>query len=146
MMYYGSPLSAGTTCPKNKTVIQKTNKLASHHTIAGIYMTTWFYVKTTDNPKTVADTVCAYNYATGEHPEDKYTWQTEQKNDESGEYWEIKSKYSLLKDTVTIGVAYRTGDTVVLSEIDDELAPNFLDPLLEKYGFDNIKWIVTPKR
>jgi hypothetical protein len=110
-------------------------------------VTIWFYVKTTDNPKIVSDTVCAFNFILGEHPEDKYTWVTEQKKDETGEYWEIKGKYNNLKDINTIiGVAYRTGDTVVLSEIDDDLAPDFLDPLLEKYGFDNVKWIDVPKR
>lgn len=110
-------------------------------------MTIWFYVKTTDSPKIVGDAVCAFNFSLGEHPEDKYTWVTEQKKDETGEYWEIKGKYDKLKDiTATIGVAYRTGDTVVLSEIDDDLAPDFLDPLFEKYGFDNVKWIVVPKR
>jgi len=109
-------------------------------------MTIWFYVKTTDNPKIVSDAVCAFNFSLGEHPEDMYSWFTEQKKDETGEYWEIKSKYSNLKIFATIGVAYRTGDTVVLSEIDDDLAPSFLDPLFEKYGFDNVKWIVVPKR
>jgi hypothetical protein len=33
-----------------------------------------------------------------------------------------------------------------LAEIDDELAPDFLDPLITKYGFDNVKWIVVPTK
>jgi hypothetical protein len=106
-------------------------------------MTIWFYVKTRDNPKTVAETVGKFNFYQGEHPEDKYSWITEPGKGE-GEYWEIKGKYDPLKDLTLIALAYRTGDTVVLAEVDDSLAANFLDPLLEKYGFDNVKWIVAP--
>jgi len=51
-----------------------------------------------------------------------------------------------LKDLASVGFAYRKGDTVVISDVDDGFASNFLDPLIEKYGFDNVKWIVVPKR
>jgi hypothetical protein len=44
-----------------------------------------------------------------------------------------------------VALVYRAGDTVVVSEVADDLAPNFIDPLLEKYGFENVKWIVVPK-
>lgn len=107
-------------------------------------MTIWFYVKTSDSPKSVGEVVCSFNFYQGEHPEDKYTWIMEKGKAEE-EYWEIKGKYDPLKDLASIGITYRIGDTVVLSEVDDDLAPNFLDPLLEKYGFDNVKWIVVPK-
>jgi hypothetical protein len=108
-------------------------------------MTIWFYVKTSASPKSVGEVVCSFNFYQGEHPEDKYSWIMEKGKAEE-EYWEIKGKYDPLKDLASIGIAYRIGDTVVLSEIDDDLAPNFLDPLIEKYGFDNVKWIVVPKR
>ena len=107
-------------------------------------MTISFFVKTVDDPKMVAETVCAFNYYQGEHPEDKYSWVAEPKKTGEEEYWEIKGKYAPLKDLSLIGLAYRTGDTVVLSEVIDDLAANFLNPLLEKYGFDSIKWIVVP--
>ena len=112
--------------------------------IVVISMTIWFYVKTGDDPKTVGDVVCAFNFAGGLHPEDKYSWIMELGKDEPG-YWEIKGKYAGLKDLTEIGIVYRIGDTVVLSEIDDDLAPDFLDPLITKYGFDNVKWIVVQK-
>ncbi len=108
-------------------------------------MTIWFYVKTNDDPKMVADFVDKFNFYKGEHPEDEYSWVTEKGKGE-GEYWEIKGKYAPLKDLTLIALAYRSGDTVVLSEVEDDLAPNFLDPLLEKYGFDNVKWIVVPPK
>ena len=109
-------------------------------------MTIWFYVKTADAPKTVAEVVCNFNFYQGEHPEDKYSWVTEFKKTGMEEYWEIKGKYGPLKDLTLIGLAYRTGDAVVLGEVDDDLAENFLDPLLEKYGFDNVRWIVVPTK
>ncbi len=110
-------------------------------------MTIWFYVKTTDDPKTVAETVGKFNAYQGEHPEDQYTWNTEEAKTEEGEvYYQIKGKYAPLKDQTVIAITYRTGDTIVLSEIEDNLAPNFLDPLIEKYGFDNVKWIVVPPK
>ncbi len=105
-------------------------------------MTMWFYVKTTDTPKAVGDIVCAFNYTTGEHPGDKYTWNME-KGEGEEEFWQIMSKYEGMKELAVVAVAYKAGDTVVLGEIRDEFVPNFLDPLLEKYGFDNIKWIVS---
>jgi len=108
-------------------------------------MTIWFYVKTDDDPKVVGDIVCAFNYTEGKHPEDKYSWIMEIGKDEPG-YWDIKGKYAGLKDLTEIGIVYRIGDSVVLAEIDDNLAPAFIDPLISKYGFNNIKWIVVPEK
>jgi len=108
-------------------------------------MTTTFIVKTSDNAQIVGQAVCDFNLYQGEHPEDKYSWiiQLGKNVKEEGEYWEIKGKYAPLKDLTLVALAYRAGDTVILSEIDDNLTPNFLDPLLDKYGFDNVKWIVV---
>lgn len=106
-------------------------------------MTIWFYVKTNDDPKIVGEVVCIFNYAEGIHPNDQYSWILQEGRDEAG-YWEIKGKYTGLKDLTEIGFVHRIGDTVVLSEIDNDLAPNLIDPLIAKYGFDNVKWIVVP--
>jgi hypothetical protein len=108
----------------------------------------WFYVKTSDSPKNVGDKVCAFNVFEDAHPKGKYSWVMEPgKAQGEGEYWQIKSKYEELKDLDFVALIYKAGDTVVLGEIDDAFVPNFLNPLLEKYGFDNLKWIVTtPKR
>ena len=37
-------------------------------------MTIWFYVKTTDNPTVVGQTVCDYNFFQGLHPDDQYSY------------------------------------------------------------------------
>ncbi len=45
-----------------------------------------------------------------------------------------------------MAVVYRIGDSVAVSGVDDDLTPNFIDPLLEKYGFEALKWIVVPNK
>ena len=107
-------------------------------------MTIWFYVKTSDDPKVVGDVVCAFNFSQGEHPQDQYSWVMMPGKDETG-YWEIRGKYAAIKDLTEIGIVYRLGDTVVLAEIDDDLAPDVIDPLMTKYGFDNVRWMVIQK-
>ena len=107
-------------------------------------MTIWFYVKTNDSPTSVGQVICDFNFIQGEHPEDQYSYIMEKGKGEP-EYWEIKSKYADRKEMPLVALVYRAGDTVVVSEVADDLAPNFIDPLLEKYGFENVKWIVVPK-
>ena len=101
-------------------------------------MTIWFYVKTTDTPKTVGDAVCSYNVFEDAHPKGKYSWIMERGKGEE-EYWQIEGKYEEMKELTTIALVYRLGDAVVLGEVSDSFVPNFMDPLIEKYGFDNIK-------
>jgi hypothetical protein len=105
----------------------------------------WFYLKTTDNPKTVGDVVCAYNVFEDPHPKGKYSWIMEPGKG-AEEYWQIRGKYEDLKDLTSVALVYRSGDTVVLGEVDDAFVPNFMDPLTKKYGFDNIKCIVATKK
>jgi len=112
----------------------------------GTPMTMWFYVKTTDQPQAVGEVVCAYNVFEDAHPKGKYSWIIEKGKGEE-EYWQIKGKYEALKELTNIALVYRSGDTVILGEVDDNLVPNFMDPLLEKYGFDKLNWIATtPKK
>ena len=108
-------------------------------------MTIWFYVKTVDSLTVVGKTVCDYNFFQGLHPDDQYSYVLEKGTDPDGEYWEIKSKYATRKELVPVALVYRSGDAVVIGEVKDDLAPNFADPLLEKYGFDNLKWMVIRK-
>ena len=108
-------------------------------------MTITFFVKTSNTPQTVGQTVCDHNFYPGEHPEDKYSWIIKKRTGEE-DYYEIMGKYEPLKDLALIGIVYRAGDSIVLGEIADDLAQNFSDPLLEEYGFENIKWIVVPAK
>jgi hypothetical protein len=110
-------------------------------------MTIWFCVKTEQIPDQVAQVVCAFNtFDEGEMPNGKCTWYS-QKGEGVEEYWQIMSKYEKQKEVSCVALVYREGDTVVLGEVADEVLPNFLAPLLAKYGFDLVKWIVAnPKR
>jgi hypothetical protein len=54
-------------------------------------MTIWFYVKTSENPTSVGQIICDFNFIQGEHPEDKYSYVMEKGNGET-EYWEIRSR------------------------------------------------------
>jgi hypothetical protein len=109
-------------------------------------MTIWFCVKTAQTPSVVADVVCAFNTFEEETPNGKCVWVVE-KGKGTEEYWQILSTYEKIKDVVCVALVYLEGDTVVLGEVADEVLPNFLAPLLAKYGFDNVKWIVAnPKR
>ena len=105
-------------------------------------MTIWFCVKTAQTPNTVAEVVSAFNTFEEETPNGKCTWIIE-KGKGVEEYWQILSKYEKLKDAACVALVYREGNTVVLGEVADEVLPNFLAPLLAKYGFDNVKWIVA---
>ena len=110
-------------------------------------MTVWFYVKTLDDPKVVGEVISRFNFIQGEHPEDKYSYVLEKGKDvDEGDYWVINGKYALRDVLVPVAMVYRVGDTVVVSEVDDDLTPTFVDPLLEKYGFDNLKWIFVASK
>jgi len=105
-------------------------------------MTLWFYVKTNDDPKIVGNIVCAYNIFEDSHPKGEYTWVLE-KGAGPEDYWEIRGKFEEMKDLSDIALVYKAGNAVVLGEVNDDLVDNFMDPLLEKYGFDNIKCVPT---
>ena len=124
---------------------RKTNKLVNF--IGGRdSMTIWFCVKTAQTPNIVAEVVRAFNTFEEETSKDKCVWIIE-KGKGIEEYWQILSKYEQQKDVSCVALVYREGDTVVLGEVADEVLPNFLAPLLARYGFDNVKWIVAnPKR
>ena len=109
-------------------------------------MTIWFCVKTNQVPDAVAQVVCDFNTFDEETPSGKCAW-TVEKGEGVEEYWRILSRYERAKEVSCVALVYREGDTVVLGEVADEVLPNFLAPLLAKYGFDLVKWIVAnPKR
>jgi hypothetical protein len=109
-------------------------------------MTIWFCIKTAQAPNIVAEVVCVFNTFDEEALNGKCAWIIE-KGKGAEEYWQILSKYEHKKPVSCVALVYQEGDTVVLGEVADEVLPNFLAPLLAKYGFDNVKWIVAnPKR
>jgi hypothetical protein len=109
-------------------------------------MIIWFCVKTNQSPDAVAQIICTFNTFEGETPDFPYIW-TVEKGEGAEEYWKILSKHKQQNNVSTVSLVYQTGDTVILGEVSDEVLPNFLAPLLTKYGFDNVKWMIAnPKR
>jgi hypothetical protein len=109
-------------------------------------MTIWFCVKTDQTPDIVAQVICSFNTFDEETANGKCIWIIE-KGEGVEEYWKILSKYAQQKEASCVALVYREGDAVVLGEVSDNVLPNFLAPLLAKYGFDLVKWIVAnPKR
>ena len=43
----------------------------------------------------------------------------------------------------TSALTYRVGNEIVAIELDENCASNVIEPLMKKYGFENIKWLVT---
>jgi hypothetical protein len=43
----------------------------------------------------------------------------------------------------TSAMVYKISDEIVVIEIDDYCATNIIEPLMKKYGFTNVKWLVT---
>jgi hypothetical protein len=92
------------------------------------------YCKTTDTARIVGEAICKAN-------------STEDLS------WKIIDESEA--DTCTIqtncdgyahALLYRIGLSIVAVEVNDDCAPNIVEPLMGIYGFENIKWLVTPEK
>jgi tRNA U34 2-thiouridine synthase MnmA/TrmU len=43
-------------------------------------------------------------------------------------------------------VVYQVGASIVAIEVKADFAQNVIEPLMESYGFENIKWLSTPEK
>jgi hypothetical protein len=91
----------------------------------------FIYCRTEDSLKTVGEAICRANFV----EEDEHFWKV---NDE-GEFFTIETN---LKDTC-VAVIYRIGSFVVGVEVDDNCACKIIEPLIEIYGFEKVKWLST---
>ena len=92
------------------------------------------YCKTVDAPKEVADYVCKSNFGV-ENSEKKSQVINDGSEDDC---WIIETDNT----TETSAMIFRIGRDIVVIEIDENCASNVIEPLMKKYGFDNIKWLV----
>ena len=91
------------------------------------------YCKTVDDPKEVAEYVCKSNFS-----EENNETNPRVLNDESeDDCWIIENDQL----NETSAMIYRIGSEIVVIEIDDKCASNVIEPLMKKYGFDNVKWL-----
>ena len=95
----------------------------------------WIYCQTTDNPKEVG---CYIFKSIVSRNNNNFELQvTKDENEEDCWLLETNTKNE------TIAMAYRISDEIVVIEIDDDCATNIIEPLMKKYRFANVKWLLT---
>ena len=87
----------------------------------------FIYCNTTDSPNIVGDKICRANSSS-----ERQSWKV---NDE-GEFCTI----SVNSKANCVAVVYSVSHLIVGIEIDDNCAAKIIEPLLENYGFENVKW------
>jgi hypothetical protein len=95
----------------------------------------WVYCKTTDKPKEVGQYICKSNFS----HEDNHTESKVMKDENEEDCWLIKTN----PHNETSAMIYNIGKEVIAVEIDDDCAINVIEPLMKKYGFANVKWLLT---
>ena len=93
------------------------------------------YCKTNDDPKIVADYVCRANF--GEVNSENKSHIIKDENEDS--CWIMQSKCM----NETSAIIYRVGSEIVAIETDEDCASNIIEPLMKKYGFNRVKWLLT---
>ena len=94
----------------------------------------WIYCKTFDDPKVVGDYVCKSNFGQ-ENSENKSQVMKDESEDDC---WIIETD----QRNETSAMIYRISNEIIVIEIDDNCASNVIEPLMKKYGFDNVKWLL----
>ena len=92
------------------------------------------YCKTTHPPRKVGEAICKAN-STG-----YLSWKIKEEID--ADTWAIQTN----RDGDTHALVYRIGSSIVAVEVSGDCATNIIEPLMEIYGFENIKWLVTPEK
>ena len=95
----------------------------------------WIYCKTTDDPKEVGEYICKSNFNQDASTKNSHVLKDESEDD----CCIIKTS----SDDKTSAMIYRIRHDVLVIEIDEECAANVLEPLMTRYGFDNLKWLFT---
>ena len=96
----------------------------------------WVYCKTDDDPKIVADYVCRDNF--GELNSENQPQIIKDENED--DCWIIQSDNP---QNETTAIIYQIGPEIVAIEIDENCASNVIEPLMKKYGFNNVRWLST---
>jgi hypothetical protein len=89
------------------------------------------YCNTKDSPRIVGEAVCRANFVK-----------------DSGRSWIIcdEGDSCVIKtnsNDLCVAVVYYVSNLVVGIEIDDECASKVVEPLIEKYSFENVKWLLN---
>jgi len=92
----------------------------------------FIYCKTTDDLKQVGQMLCRENSVICK---DHYAWKINESDDDC---WAIQTNCNLS----TAGMLSRVRTDVVCIEVDEDCAPKIIEPLIKKYGFNNVKWLL----
>jgi hypothetical protein len=89
------------------------------------------YCKTFDGSKKVGEFICKAN------SEEKTEWLLKDECEEDS--WIIETKCEKSPNALV----YSISNSVVVIEVDDECASKVIEPLMGKYGFENVKWLLS---
>jgi hypothetical protein len=95
----------------------------------------WIYCQTTDSPKEVGCYICE---STVSRDDNDFELQVKKDGNEE-DCWLLETDTK----NETISMVYRISDEIVVIEIDDDCATNIIETLMKKYGFANVKWLLT---
>jgi hypothetical protein len=89
------------------------------------------YCNTEDSPRTIGEVICKANFV--------------EKNMKS---WILKDEgdscvIEANSNGHCVAIVYCVGDSVVGIEIDNNCASKVVEPLIEKYNFENLKWLIS---
>ena len=87
----------------------------------------FIYCNTKDSPKTIGEAICKANF------EGEENWKLR----DEGEFYTINVNSA----TNCVAVIYSVSNLVVGIEIDSDCASKAIEPLMENYGFENVKWL-----
>ena len=93
----------------------------------------FIYCKTTDDLKEVGKLICSENSVTGKNDN---VWKIEESDDDC---YAIQTNCN----TSTAAILSQVSNNVICVETDEKCASKIVEPLIRKYGFDQIKWLLT---
>ncbi|MCW4014906.1 MAG: hypothetical protein NWF06_00900 [Candidatus Bathyarchaeota archaeon] len=93
----------------------------------------FIYCKTADGLKQVGQLICTENLVAGK---DDYAWEICESDDDC---YAIQTSCN----KAAAAMLSRVSDDVVCIETDDNCAQKIVEPLVKKYGFNNVKWLQT---
>lgn len=91
------------------------------------------YCNTSDDPKNVGKLLCRANSVQDKNEND--SWGVNKSEDDC---WIVETKCN----PSAAAMIYRIGNEVICIEVDNNCAPKVIETLIEKYGFDNVKWLL----
>jgi hypothetical protein len=93
----------------------------------------YIYCQTTDDLKQVGQLICSENSVSNK---ESHTWKTEESDDDC---YAIQTNCN----TSTDAILSQVSNTVICIETDYNCAPKIIEPLIKKYGFNKVKWLLT---